>query len=132
MTRSPLVRRALVPPLLLGTALPLAAQQAPSLADKVEAVLATAPEGTRFGFVVADENGREIVAINPDQRFIPASNTKMFTTATVFDTIAVLAQPDVAGGTGVRLEHNVGRARLQERLPRRPRRRGGGEDACRR
>ena len=110
MARPARVRRALALPLLLGAAMPLAAQQAGSLTDKVNAVLATAPAGTRFGFVVVDENGREIVAINPDQRFIPASNTKMFTTATVFDNIAVLDQPDAASGTGVRLEHNGKRA----------------------
>ncbi len=110
MARSPLVRRALALSLLLGTAMPLGAQQASSLTDKVDAVLATAPAGTRFGFVVVDENGRELVAINPDQRFIPASNTKMFTTATVFDNIAGLDQPDAANGTGVRLERNGGHA----------------------
>lgn len=110
MIRSPLVRRTALPLLLLGTAIPLGAQQAPSLTDKVAAVLATAPAGTRFGLVVVDENGREIVAINPDQRFIPASNTKMFTTATAFDTLSGLDQSDPAGGTGVRLERNGGRA----------------------
>lgn len=110
MTRSPLVRRAMVPLLLLGTAVPLGAQQAPSLTDKVAAVLGTAPAGTRFGLVVADASGREIISINPDQRFIPASNTKMFTTATAFDTLSGLDQPDPAGGTGVRLERNGGGA----------------------
>jgi hypothetical protein len=108
MIRSPLVR-CTAPLLLLGTAMPLEAQQAPTLTDKVTAVLATAPAGTRFGLVVVDENGREIVAINPDQRFIPASNTKMFTTATAFDSLSGLDQPDAAGGTGVRLERNGGR-----------------------
>jgi serine-type D-Ala-D-Ala carboxypeptidase/endopeptidase (penicillin-binding protein 4) len=55
--------------------------QTPSLLLRVEAKLAEAPKGTRIGLVVADETGREIVAILPDQRFIPASNTKMVTTA---------------------------------------------------
>jgi len=110
MIRSALARRAMAPLLLLGTASPLGAQQGPSLTDKVAAVLATAPAGTRFGLVVTDADGREIVALNPDQRFIPASNTKMFTTAAAFATLSGLDQPDPAGGTGVRLERHGRRA----------------------
>lgn len=48
---------------------------AASLRDQVETVLATAPGGTRFGLLVTAADGREIVAINADARFIPASNT---------------------------------------------------------
>lgn len=44
-------------------------------------ILAEAGEGTRWGVVAADETGREIVAIDPERRFMPASNTKLFTTA---------------------------------------------------
>lgn len=106
MTRSTLLRGAALSLLLTGTAVPLGAQQAPTLTDKVAAVLATAPAGTRFGLVVLDEQGREIIAINPDQRFIPASNTKMFTTAAAFATLAGLDVSDPEGGTGVRLERN--------------------------
>jgi serine-type D-Ala-D-Ala carboxypeptidase/endopeptidase (penicillin-binding protein 4) len=85
---------------LLLIATPAAAQQ--SLQQQVEAKLAEAPQGTRFGLVVADETGREIVAVNPEGRFIPASNTKMFTTAAAFWTLPVDA-PDAAGGATVRL-----------------------------
>lgn len=106
MARSVLLRRTAAPLLLLGAAAPIGAQQAPTLTDKVEAVLATAPAGTRFGLVVVGEDGRELVAINPDQRFIPASNTKMFTTATAFATLDGLDRSDPEGGTGVRLEHS--------------------------
>lgn len=106
MARSVLLRRTAAPLLLLGVAAPIGAQQALTLTDKVEAVLATAPAGTRFGLVVVGEDGRELVAINPDQRFIPASNTKMFTTATAFATLDGLDRSDPEGGTGVRLEHN--------------------------
>jgi len=55
--------------------------QTPSLQTQAEAALAQAPKGTRIGLVVADEAGREIVAVLPDQRFVPASNTKLVTTA---------------------------------------------------
>ncbi|MFM5885523.1 MAG: D-alanyl-D-alanine carboxypeptidase/D-alanyl-D-alanine-endopeptidase [Novosphingobium sp.] len=63
------------------------AQSAPSLQQQVEAVLAKAPGGTRFGLLVVDQDGREVVAIDPDRRFIPASNTKLFTTAAALDII---------------------------------------------
>lgn len=61
----------------LALSTPVFAQTAPSPAT----ILATAPAGTRFGLLVVDANGREIVAIKADERFIPASNTKLFTTA---------------------------------------------------
>ncbi|WP_448663362.1 D-alanyl-D-alanine carboxypeptidase/D-alanyl-D-alanine-endopeptidase [Sphingomonas sp. CJ20] len=97
--RTPLFALALV------AASPAFAQQAPQdLSAQVQAKLAEAPAGTRFGLVVADADGREIVAINPDGRFIPASNTKMFTTAAAWFTLPGLDQPDVAGGASVRLE----------------------------
>ena len=80
------------------------AQQTTSLQQRVEAIFQAAGQGPRWGLVVADENGREIVAINPDGRFIPASNTKMFTTAAAFATLEGLDQPDAAGGAAIRLE----------------------------
>ena len=91
----------------LVAALVLAAQ--PSLAretlqDRVEARLAQAATGTRFGLVVAAEDGRELVAIRADDRFIPASNTKMFTTAAGFAFLPGLNQPDAQGGAAVRLQ----------------------------
>ena len=49
-------------------------------------------------------DGSELIAINPDSRFIPASNTKMLTTAAVFANMTALDQPDTAGGATVRLE----------------------------
>lgn len=33
--------------------------------------------GTRWGVLVVDDQGREIVAIDPDRRFVPASNSKI-------------------------------------------------------
>ncbi|WP_199743143.1 D-alanyl-D-alanine carboxypeptidase/D-alanyl-D-alanine endopeptidase [Sphingomonas ginsenosidivorax] len=85
----------LLPPLLLIAAAP---------ADPaVEAALASAGPGTRIGLVVTDEQGQEIVAIRPDDRFVPASNTKMFTTAAAFALLDTQA-PDGGGGATVRLE----------------------------
>ncbi len=77
---------------------------AEALQRRVEAVLAKVGPGTRFGFVVATEDGRELLAIAPDDRFIPASNTKMFTSAATFASVAGLDQPDANGGATVRLE----------------------------
>jgi D-alanyl-D-alanine carboxypeptidase/D-alanyl-D-alanine-endopeptidase (penicillin-binding protein 4) len=94
------MKRALLALALIAT--PAAAQDA-SLQQRVEAALAEAAPGTRFGLVVTDADGKEIVAINPDQRFIPASNTKMFTTAAAFATLNT-ASPDETGGASVRLE----------------------------
>ncbi|NIJ67532.1 D-alanyl-D-alanine carboxypeptidase/D-alanyl-D-alanine-endopeptidase (penicillin-binding protein 4) [Sphingomonas leidyi] len=90
---------------ILGIALTLAtpalAQQ--TLEQRVAAKLAEAPTGTRFGLVVADDTGREIVAINPDGRFIPASNTKIYTTAAAFANLPGINAPDATGGAAVRL-----------------------------
>ena len=75
-----------------------------SLQQRVEAKLAEAGPGVRFGLVVADEDGRELVAISPDARFMPASTTKIFTTAAAFATLPRLDAPDMSGGASVRLE----------------------------
>lgn len=72
--------------------------------QRVEAELAKAAAGTRYGLVVVDPQGREIVAVNPDQRFIPASNTKIVTTAAAYMTLPGIDRPDVEGGATVRLE----------------------------
>lgn len=91
----------LLPALLLA---PTLAAAAPAAADPaVDRALATAPVGTRIGLVVVDETGREIVAVRGDERFIPASNTKIFTTAAAFATLDVAAA-DGGGGAAVRLD----------------------------
>lgn len=83
--------------LLAGT--PADAPLPPAVAE----ALAKAPQGTRIGLVVVDAQGHEIVALRPDERFVPASNTKLFTTAAAFATLDV-AVPDASGGATVRLE----------------------------
>jgi serine-type D-Ala-D-Ala carboxypeptidase/endopeptidase (penicillin-binding protein 4) len=84
-------------------AAPAAAQD--PLGQQVEAILAEAGPGTRWGLVVTDPEGREVLAIDPDKRFIPASNTKIFTTAATMRAAAqgALSEP-VRVGTRVRLE----------------------------
>jgi D-alanyl-D-alanine carboxypeptidase/D-alanyl-D-alanine-endopeptidase (penicillin-binding protein 4) len=84
--------------------LPATASAQPALQQQVEAKLAQSGLGTRFGLVVVAPDGRELVAINPDGRFLPASNTKMLTTAAVFATMSGLDAPDAVGGALVRLE----------------------------
>ena len=74
-----------------------------SLEQRVAAGLAGTSPGTRFGLVVTTEDGREVVALLPDQRFVPASNTKMFTTAALFASGIDLDVADSEGGASVRL-----------------------------
>jgi D-alanyl-D-alanine carboxypeptidase/D-alanyl-D-alanine-endopeptidase (penicillin-binding protein 4) len=88
--------------LAIAAASPAVAQH--SLQERVAARFAEAGPGPRFGFLVTTEDGRELIAINPDERFIPASNTKMFTTAAAFATLEGLDRPDEHGGASVRLE----------------------------
>jgi D-alanyl-D-alanine carboxypeptidase/D-alanyl-D-alanine-endopeptidase (penicillin-binding protein 4) len=52
---------------------------------------------------VTTEDGKELVAIAPEDRFIPASNTKIFPTAAAFANLDV-TQPDTSGGASVRIE----------------------------
>jgi D-alanyl-D-alanine carboxypeptidase/D-alanyl-D-alanine-endopeptidase (penicillin-binding protein 4) len=89
--------------LALSAATPTTAWGAP-LQQRVEAKLREAGPGTRFGLVVTTESGQELIAIAPDERFIPASNTKMFTTAAAFASLLALDAPDSSGGAAVRLE----------------------------
>jgi len=90
-------------PALLLSLLLLGATPAPTLEQQVRAILATAQPGARHGLVVTDADGREVVAIDADGRYMPASNTKIFTTAAAFATLPI-DTPDTAGGMTVRIE----------------------------
>jgi len=107
-----MIRRFLLPLALLGLSAPVLAAppSPPATQQEVEAILAASPQGTRFGLLVVDETGREVVAINPDQRFIPASVIKLFTTAAAYALLPGMDQPDVAGGSQVWLEPGAGKA----------------------
>lgn len=97
--------RAVLALVALALASPVLAQDAPTPRDRVEAEFAKAPTGTRFGLVVSDGAGREIVAVRPDERFIPASNTKIVTTAAAWWAMPdAMTAPDASGGAGVRFE----------------------------
>ena len=55
--------------LLVAALLPLGAAQAQPalpLQARVEALLHAAGQGPRFGLVVADDSGKELIAIDPD------------------------------------------------------------------
>ena len=86
---------------VLAAAPPPVAVAAPSLQQQVEALLDQAPKGTRFGLMVADDQGRVLVSVNPDMRFMPASNTKLFTTAAALALLPGIDRPDLAGGARV-------------------------------
>lgn len=60
-------------------------------------------EGVRLGLHVAALDGQEIVSVRADERFIPASNTKIFTTAAAFHRMGALEQPDPSLGTVLKL-----------------------------
>jgi len=69
-----------------------------ALAARVTGILSAAPAGTRYGLIVTDMDGRELISIAPDQRFMPGSNTKIYTTATAWAHRAALdATPSGAG-----------------------------------
>jgi serine-type D-Ala-D-Ala carboxypeptidase/endopeptidase (penicillin-binding protein 4) len=60
--------------------------------------------GTRFGLVVMTMDGLEIASVRPDERFLPASNTKLFTVAAALHTLGDVSQANPSMGLSVRLE----------------------------
>ncbi|MGK6321410.1 D-alanyl-D-alanine carboxypeptidase/D-alanyl-D-alanine endopeptidase [Sphingomonas sp. DT-204] len=84
---------------------PAAAADRPSLNERVAAALrAQQGPGARFGVMATTMDGREVVAVSPDDRFVPASNTKIYTTAAVFANLPDVTRPDTTGGASVRIE----------------------------
>ena len=61
-------------------------------------------QGTRFGLVVMTMDGKELISIRPDERFVPASNTKLFTVAAAFHRLGNVSQPDPSMGASARIE----------------------------
>jgi D-alanyl-D-alanine carboxypeptidase/D-alanyl-D-alanine-endopeptidase (penicillin-binding protein 4) len=99
-----ILRAGLAPALLLLCLTPIDAAAAQTTAQQqVEARFRQAGPGTRFGLVVAGEDGKEIISLDPQGRYIPASNTKLLTTAAAFHTLGGLSEPDTSGGASVRL-----------------------------
>jgi D-alanyl-D-alanine carboxypeptidase/D-alanyl-D-alanine-endopeptidase (penicillin-binding protein 4) len=96
--------------LLLSAPQPASAWQPQTLQQRVATQLEQVGRGARAGLVVATEDGRELIAINPDGRFMPASNVKLLTTAAAFATLPGLDSPDSAGGASVHLVQRRGGA----------------------
>lgn len=94
----------LAPGGVLAQALPVSPPTPQTAVEIVDAILAEAGPGTRWGVMVADAEGREVLAINPDNRFMPASNTKLVTTAAALWAQSKRALHDQkASGAEVRL-----------------------------
>jgi D-alanyl-D-alanine carboxypeptidase/D-alanyl-D-alanine-endopeptidase (penicillin-binding protein 4) len=58
--------------------------------------------------MVTTLEGEELIAIRPDERFTPASNTKLVTTAAVFHALPGLNASDPSQGPSLRLEPGAG------------------------
>lgn len=61
-------------------------------------------EGVRWGVSVMTLDGREVFSRSADERFIPASSTKVFTSAAAFHYLDALDTPDPSAGTSLWLE----------------------------
>lgn len=68
-----------------------------------EPVIVAPAEGVRLGVMVATLSGEPVFADKASQRFIPASNTKLFTVAAAFHMMPGIDQPDPALGTSLQL-----------------------------
>ena len=91
--------------LMLGLIMPPGVVIAQETTAVIAPVLETAGPGTRWGVLVVDDAGQEVVSINPDSRFMPASNTKIYTTAAAYWAIANGNMPaQASSGARVYLE----------------------------
>lgn len=73
-------------------------------AAALDAILAPLPSGARIGLLAVDETGAVVAERNADARMVPASTTKLFTTAAALATLPATDQPDATGGASVTLE----------------------------
>ncbi|WP_309629374.1 D-alanyl-D-alanine carboxypeptidase/D-alanyl-D-alanine-endopeptidase [Brevundimonas sp.] len=64
--------------------------------------------GTRWGLLAVTSEGETIAEVRADDRFSPASNAKIFTTAAIFARLEDLDAADPDDGTSVRLERRAG------------------------
>ncbi|MEM9179873.1 MAG: D-alanyl-D-alanine carboxypeptidase/D-alanyl-D-alanine-endopeptidase [Pseudomonadota bacterium] len=82
----------------------VSACQTPLQSD-VETALANPDQtGIRWGLVVADMDGTELLALRADDRFTPASNTKIVTTMASYHQLDRLSEPQHNPGTHVMLK----------------------------
>lgn len=76
-----------------------------ALQQDVEATLYNSDHtGIRWGLVVAEMDGTELLALRPDERFTPASNTKIFTTMAAYHHLEALSMPETNPGTQIFVE----------------------------
>ncbi|MCR9270941.1 MAG: D-alanyl-D-alanine carboxypeptidase/D-alanyl-D-alanine-endopeptidase [Hyphomonadaceae bacterium] len=76
-----------------------------SLSTRVQATLENPEQtGIRWGLVVAEMDGTELIALKPDDRFTPASNTKIITTMAAYHHLDRLETEALAPGTRAYLE----------------------------
>ena len=64
--------------------------------------------GIRWGLAVADMDGEELLTLRPDDRFTPASNTKIITTLAAYHHLGRLESAVLAPGTRIFLEEGDG------------------------
>lgn len=63
--------------------------------------------GIRWGLVVAGTDGTELFALRAEDRFTPASNTKIITTMATYHHLDQLSSPELNPGTQVYLESSI-------------------------
>ncbi len=61
--------------------------------------------GIRWGVVIAEMDGTELLTLRADDRFTPASNTKIITTMAAYHNLDLLEANELSPGTQVLLEH---------------------------
>ncbi|WP_291199406.1 D-alanyl-D-alanine carboxypeptidase/D-alanyl-D-alanine-endopeptidase [Hyphomonas sp.] len=88
--------------LVLGLAVAACAVPPAPVPAREPVVIAPA-QGVRLGVMVATLSGEPVFADKASERFIPASNTKLFTTAATFHLMRNIDRPDPALGTSLRL-----------------------------